>query len=320
MRYIKDDIENGLVSDTIPYKCLCGSLLTVSDNDTLIECSNPNCIYKSSNSLAKSMKSLGISADVGEERAKLVYQYFDNITHPMDIFTSSFMIDQIPQYIQETDRKILKNIRDAIVMGLISIDKTGIPLWKFINAFNLKDIGEIRCQEIFTDFHDINEFYTSFHQNPNEFISNKILIDENSDTVISICEQLTNYENKIKEVSKFFKFKEKSINKTYTIAITGPIENITDTNGAPIKPRERIAEVLGNLYGVNIIITKPKKTKNFDYLIMDKDMTDCNKFNKTVEIENENNRKGLVVTSYEFEKIISSDTGIEMNIDRIKET
>ena len=308
-RFILDDIQNGVVPKTTPYLCKCGSKLIVNDNNTYIWCENSNCIFVGSKSIKKTFRDLTMYTNIGDTIATRLLTELDDVKEPMDIFTSKWL-----RGLQELQG--LDYIRDNIILELNRVNNEGIFLWQLFSSFDIDALASTRCKDIFTGYSSVEEFYNDFNQNSSFLIARKLNISPETDTIYSITKELQRLENKIKEVSKLFKIKE-TTDKVYNIAITGSIIHIMSEDGKRIKNRDNLADILYNMYGVTVNIRKPKND-NFDWLIMDEPMQEHNKFNKVSEMERRTGRK-IIITSYEFEKMINKDLGLEMPRERINE-
>lgn len=314
MRYIYEDIEQGKVSKDIPCICSCGGLLMINDNNTRISCSNANCSKRMSDRLKKAFNKLGIYANIGTITSETILEFYD-LKNPMEIFKSKLMQGEIAGNTTYSEKVLLRTISENLIKEYKRVVEKGIHLWRVIDAIDLPSIGTTRAQDIFQKYDDICTFYKDFEGEKAKLIGSKINISPYSDTVNSIVRELEFNKDFIIEIVHLFNITKVNKNvKSYTIGITGAITTIRDESGKALKPRERIAEVLGKLYGASIKVTRVKDT-NFDYLIMDDNrMTANNKFNHLKDKGN----LDKVVTAYEFEEIVAKETNNEIPMNRRK--
>ena len=298
--------------DHLGVVCRCGWLLLTNENMTNMTCSNPNCIVQNSFLIQNALSILGVSAEIADKTALKFINIFKLKSH-MDIFG----VDEID--LEEGVPSSINASYVKLIHELERLKEQGISMCDFMNAFNLKDIGDTTSKLVFSDISKPEDFYKMFTESEDEsleevhlrlchYISDRIKISHTSNKVSGIARRLLLYKDEILRVSKYFKFKEVHTS-TYNIAMTGEITKRLREDGTKFKPRTSFATYLSEKYSVNINVLGLTE-KHVGVLIMDEDMTGHLKFTKAMKSRE---RLGVdaikVMSSVEFEDLLKSRHG-----------
>lgn len=287
-------IDIGVLPRHLRITCDCGWLLMTRPTLTSIECSNPNCPIHNSHKMADALKILNIKASIAENKA-LRLMLSLKLSHHMEVFNPELYT-----------RRIESSLAGSFILleqEKLRLDKRGVFIYEFMDAFCFDTIGTQRSILIFIGYKDPIEFFKAFdgdkenqRQDMAAHISKRLKISRYSDTVISIVNTLYLNRILIEKVSEWFVFKE-VYNETIFIAITGEVTQLRRPDNTMFKPRETLARYWSEKYGINIVSTSLSK-KHVQYLIMDTDMTSNSKFNKAT-------RHGInVLTSLEMDEML----------------
>ena len=137
------------IAKSLPINCSCGFLLTTNYKLTEWACINPYCPSKNARKVAKVFeiahdRSLGI----GYETAKETLLY-NNFHRHMDFFT----IDNPDQFNPNTHSLL---VRQNWVDKLKEFRK-GITFAEFIRYFQIDDIGENKCEYLFSGINSVED-------------------------------------------------------------------------------------------------------------------------------------------------------------------
>lgn len=287
MNKVIDLINTGELPKSTPHTCKCGGELITNPNMTTLECINYSCPFHQGYKLLNILDIFNIKCGIGEVKAINIIADL-NIPHHMLIFKNE-VLKELMYYSNEVSHVKLYN-------SLIDVRQNPIPLYKFINAFQLETLGTTRSKLIFSSYSSLEEFYDKFglldidtknynlmnHIDFLEFLSGCLKIDTFSDTVMDIGRELIEVRNMLLNSVQDFNI-QKVHDKTIYIAITGAITRQRDDDGNLFSPRQKYCEYLSQKSSINVIFTNLSK-KHIDYLIMDTDMTNNSKYKKAMSM------------------------------------
>lgn len=270
--YVKSLVEDGTLFPEFPYECECGSDLMTNDMMTSLFCSNLNCPTHQGYGLEAALKIWGIKAPIGEVTANSITQWID-INSPIEVLK--------PENIERI-RMMGTSATYDLADELDKFRKNPVKLWKIVDSMNLKNLGTVRAQKLFSNISSPTEFFSGFKQVTDMivYISRQLGISGQSSTVYEICEILLGVSDILGRSETYINYEK--IDKTKSsirIAITGDVTLARDSDGKVFLPRERFADYLSDNYNVNVIIGG-FSIKETSILIMDTDMTNNSKFKK----------------------------------------
>lgn len=247
--------------DSYPIACECGFLLQTNSNLTKIVCSNPDCPIHNAFKLPAALEAFNLKINIGVNKSEDILEYLQ-LPHVMSIFSvdKDYIVKKGGPYA----RDLIK-----IYNSVLELNKTGITVSQYMNAWSFNGIGSTRCTDIFTPYSSIEKFYKDY-EDPIElrrYIARRCNISMGCDTVERIANILITNKDGIIECAKPFRFKKTS-SQVIQFTITKDIHNVTRHDKTEFKPRELFADYLNDLFDVQLIYYKTFSQK-CNYLICD---------------------------------------------------
>ena len=246
----------GKIPNVYPHACEDGWLYNKNESGTLIKCSNPNCIMRSSFKLRSALDVLNLKMNVGLSRSLEMLIDLQLGSH-MDLFRVAFEGTDNPNEIYYRDK--LMTLRGAIED---TNARGGFNLCNYIDAWGFEGLGKTRSMKIFSAWDSIESFYDNFASEFEmfEYVGSVLSISPYCKTVTDIVNFLIMNEQPIREVAQYFKFKTKPKMDTTDIVFATPIHlcatgEIIKLRGdssryKSVKPRAAIADYLSDKYGI----------------------------------------------------------------------
>lgn len=273
----------GILPDEYPDTCECGFAFETDGADgkfTNIYCTNPNCIFHTMFLIPKVLEKLGIKAQLGENKAKILLENFKLKSH-LDMF--GLENELLPSSVS---LPVLRSINELKKIN----DLGGITLAQYISLWCFDTIGDTRSYRIFETYSTLDEFYDDFDKNSNtdifhrkEFIAKFLGIGAFNKTVDEIIKTLVIYRAELYRCLKYFKIRPVS-NVVIRVCITGEITKVLDDNGKFFKPRDKFVDYIANKYSINVILAK-QFTNDVDFLICDANISTSSKYKKAVKLQ-----------------------------------
>lgn len=167
-------LENSILK-SIPKTCKCGSKLEFTESLQELICSNAKCEYVVAKRMCKMVQEMGLTTWDELTCTSLCKQFK---------FSTPFQALIVKQI---TDNNIEVDINnfEAKVKEIEQFKKKKIYLWKIVEYANIRYVSHI-AKELFGNYDSFEKAYTDFDKGQVAFISEKLGINSNEPSIVSI--------------------------------------------------------------------------------------------------------------------------------------